>query len=976
MAEPVSLPLNYPQRWESDVVLSDGGTVHVRPIRPEDAERVVAFHGAQSAESIYYRFFSPRPRLSEREVARFTQVDYVGRLAFVALLGPDLIGVARYDCLPPDDGGAVRAEVAFFIDDRHHGRGLGTLLLEYLAVAATEADIDGFVATVLPENRAMINVFRRAGFVVTTRFEDGVVEVTLSTRPTAAGLVSIDQRQARAQAASVARLLNPATVAVIGAGRRSTSLGQLVLRQLVEGDFNGSVHPVNPHATHIHAIRAYPELAAVPDEIDLAVLAVPPDQLLAVLDACAAKGVEGLVVLTDLTSGSDHAGESENGESENGERAEESGAAAELVRQARRRGMRLIGPASIGVINHAADVRLLATFAPVVPGPGRVALSTQSGSMGNAILSFAAECGLGLSSFVNLGEKADVSGNDLLQYWSTDPATAVIALYLESFGNPRRFFSIARQVGRDKPVVVMRTAGLDGGVGRVDSVGRVGGVDQVGGAAQWPGPQTMSALLDRAGVIETTSLLDLFGVARLLASQPLPQGSRVMVVANNAGSAALASHTLGQAGLRPGAAVVRDDVDALAEVVSNAAFDPVADNGVDAVLLVYAPALARSAVEVASSIETLVAQHRGALRKPADGPGTPPRPILTCYLAGSAGASVAGEGDLPRYRFPEDAARALALVAHHSQWRAQPEGEVVTVPDADLDAVRATVAAALRRPVDPDRPVDPVRQAPDPDAAGPEVIADVESSAVRQGEPESTGSQLALEEAVALLTAVGLTPVEQRRAVGLDDALRVAQDIGYPVALKALRRGRLARSVATGMALGLHDGAELTDAYRTMARQLAGSPGAELGPVVVQAMAEPGVDVQVIGHQDDRLGALVALGRGGAQGEDPHQLAVQSVPLRSLDPARLIAASSVATLLDRLSIPAPGAGPSPAPAVGSWALRDLVARLSFLLEQVPEVVSIRLDPLLVSAGGVAITDVVVRVAPLGPRPLPAVRRLG
>ncbi|MFN0028309.1 MAG: GNAT family N-acetyltransferase [Acidimicrobiales bacterium] len=937
--QPPEEPANYPRRWESDVVLSDGATVYVRPIRPEDAERVVTFHSRQSPESIYYRFFSPRPRLSDRDVAHFTRVDYQDRLAFVALLGPDLIGVARYDALPPDEAGSVRAEVAFFIDDRHHGRGLATLLLEYLAVAASEAGIDGFVATVLPENRAMINVFRRAGFGVATSFEDGVVEVTLSTRATEAGLVSIEQRDGRAQAASVARLLNPATVAVIGAGRRPTSLGHQVLRQLVDGDFNGSVYPVNPHATHIQGIRAYPELAAIPDEIDLAVLAVPPSQLPEVLASCAAKGVEGLVVLTDM--GQDG-----------------SQTATELVHMARRHGMRLIGPASIGIINHAADVRLRASFAPLVPPPGRVALSTQSGSMGNAIVAFVAESGLGLSSFVNLGHKGDVSGNDLLQYWDGDAATAVIALYLESFGNPRRFFSIARQLGRRKPVVVMRTAGL-------------GPLDTGPEPGSWPDSGTFSALLGQAGVIETDSLVDLVGVARLLACQPLPRGPRVCVVANNAGSAALAEHTLRQVGLEPRSLVVNDEVTALAEAVAHAAFHPRPDPPSDAVLLVFSPTLAQPGAAVAAAVDAIVAQRRSAWDPPADptpvdsSPVVPPRPVLTCYLGSSAAGVASAEGHLPRYRFPEDAARVLALSHRHAVWQAQDPGKAMQFPDMDLARVRDLVADALAGTGD-----------------APAGIAGM-------------GRLLGFEAAIALLGAIGLAPVAQRLVSDVDQALRAAASVGYPVALKALRRARLARSTATGVALGLSDPVELTAAYLAMAAGMGGVTARSWGPVVVQAMAEPGVDAQLLGHQDDRLGALVAVGRGGGQGDDRHQLAVAPVPLRSADPARLIAGSSLGPLLARLADPAhpaahrieqpagadQGSAPmssasaSSAPASSVAALAAVAARISFLLEQVPEVVSVRLDPVLVSAQGVAITDVSVTVAPHHPSPLPPVRRL-
>ena len=903
------------------MVLSDGGTVYVRPIRPDDAERLVAFHGRQSAESIYYRFFSPRPRLSERDVTRFTTVDYTTRLALVALLGEDLIGVARYDSVLADaasteEGSAsVRgAEVAFFIDDRHHGRGLATLLLEFLAVAASEAGIDGFIASVLPDNRGMINVFRRAGFEVATEFRDGVVEVRLGIRPTPEGQIHIEDRGRRAEAASVARVLTPATIAVIGAGRRPGSLGHQVLGQLLAGGFNGAVYPVNRHTTHVHGVRAYPTVGAIPDEIDLAIVAVPPDQLHAVIADCAKKRVDALVVLTDtVTPG---AGPDTGPDTDPNP--------GELVRIARLHGMRLIGPASIGVLNHAPDVRLAATFAPVVPAPGRVAVSTQSGSMGNAILAYAAETGLGVSAFVNLGDKADVSANDLLQYWGDDDTTDVIALYLESFGNPSKFFRIARRLGRTKPVVVMRTASLDRGA-----------------APTWPGEATYSSLMTQAGILETDSLAELFGLARFLVAQPLPQGRRVVVLANSAGTAALGMQTARQAGLQAQARVVTGDVAAFAAAVAAAVSAPPPTEpategaGYDAVLVVFAPTLGQDAAAAAAAVDTAVAADRPPLSLDLPiGMSQGQRPVLASYFGEGRFDTVSQRGDLPRYRFPEEACRVLAHAARYGQWRNQPQGPVARFEQLDLDRIGSVVGRVV--------------------------------GAVPPG-----GSQLlALADALVLLRAAGLDPVPQVEADGLDQVVAAAGQLGYPVALKAVRRARLARSAATGLALGLHDETELRAAYRTMQDGLGAGLDIPLGTVVVQVMAEAGLDAQLLGHQDNRLGPLVALGRGGAQGSDPHELAVRLVPLTTVDIARLVQASPLASLVARLE-QANTAGSN----AGLVALEEVLGRLSSLMEQVPELAEVRLDPVLVSPSGLAITDVWVHVAPVPLAPYPAVRRL-
>jgi len=919
----------YPQRWEADVVLSDGGTVHIRPIRPDDADRLVEFHGRQSAESIFYRYFSPRPRLSPREIERSVNVDYVNRMALVATLGDTLIGVARYDSAPPGPDGSTRAEVAFSVDDRHHGRGLATLLLEHLAQAAVEAGIGGFVATVLPDNRAMITVFRRAGFEVSTSMVDGVVEIDLGIRPTTEGLERIDARARRAEVASVARLLTPATVAVVGAGRRPGSVGHEVLRRLLDGGFNGAVYPVNPATTHVSGVRAYPTVGAIPDEVDLAVLAVPMDAVQAVVEDCARKRVDTVLVIAEGFSGAGDAAVARR---------------RDLVASVRRNGMRLIGPASAGVVNHDPAVRLLATFTPDIPPPGRVALSTQSGSMGGAILAYARETGVGLSAFVNLGDKADLSGNDLVQFWEADPATAVICLYVESIGNARKFFSIARRVGRSKPLVMMRTAGLDLGAGT------------------WPSPDTFSALTAQAGIIETESLAELFDLARLLAVQPLPAGRRVAVLANSPGTAVLGAETLRRCGLTPVPFVLDRDPPGFAGAVASAAHDAVpalpppflpappdvdpsapaspvvpsvpappagpepagpGSGQFDAVLVVFAQTVEGRTGEVQVAVERAVAARRAAVASPAD--VEQPRPLLACYLGEPPTTEVCAEGDVPRFRFPEDAARALAHAAGHAEWRQRPPGRPVAFDDVAFDEVRVLVGRVL---------------------AGAE-----------PGVPVGLG----LDDAMAVLRATGITPVIQEAVSGLGDALAAAARIGYPVALKAARRGRMARSVSTGLALGLHDESEFRAAYAVMAERF----GDGFGDVLVQAMAEPGLDVAVVAHHDDRLGPLLAVGRGGALGSAPHELAVGLVPLGVGDAGRLVHRSPLQPLLDRLD------------GAGALAELDVVLdRLSYLMDQVPEIAEVRLDPVLISHVGLAVTDLAVQVARRHAPAEPPVRRLG
>src|SRR6478735_777730 len=478
---------DYPDRWESEVVLSDGGTMALRPIRPDDAERIVAFHERQSPESIYFRFFSPRPRLSERDLERFTTVDYVDRMAFVGIIGDELVGVARYD----RHRARSDAEVAFFIDDEHHGRGMATVLLEFLAVAAREVGISGFTASVLPENRKMLGVFTQAGFRATSRFEDGVIEVQLGIEPTPEALAAIEARAGVAEARSVERLLRPSSIAVIGASRTPGTIGHQVFHELVSRGFQGPVYPINREADFVGSVRAWQSVLDVPGELDLAIVCVPADEVLRVAEECAYKRVQGLVVLSSGFADRDEAGEA---------------AEVELVSYARRHGMRLIGPNALGVINTDPAVSMHATFVPVDPVAGRVGLVAQSGVIGAAIIDAARQIGLGISSFVAVGNKADVSSNDLLRYWQDDPNTDVVMCYLESFGNPTKFSRTARALSLEKPVVAVKVGGSP--------------ADRWDEPEGWPVGATAAALIEQTGIVRVDNLTQMFHTAGVLANQP------------------------------------------------------------------------------------------------------------------------------------------------------------------------------------------------------------------------------------------------------------------------------------------------------------------------------------------------------------------------------------------------------------------------------------------------------------------------
>lgn len=727
---------DYPDRWESDVVLSDGGTMSVRPIRPSDAERIVQFHERQSPESIYFRFFSPRPVLSERDVERFTQVDYVDRMAFIGLIGEDLVGVARYD----RHRARSDAEVAFFIDDRHHGRGMATVLLEYLAAAAREVGISGFTASVLPHNRKMLGVFTQAGFTARSHFEEGVIEVELGIEPTPAALAAIEARAATAEARSVERILKPTSIAVVGASREPGTIGHQVFRQLVSRGFNGPVYPVNQEATFVASVRAWQSVLDVPGELDLAVICVPADQVLRVVEECAVKRVQGLIVLSAGFADRDGAGELAEGR---------------LVAYARRHGMRLIGPNALGVINTDPGVRMHATFVGVDPLPGRIGLMAQSGTIGAAIIDAARQVGLGISSFVAVGNKADVSGNDLLRYWQDDPATDVAMLYLESFGNPSKFSRTARALSQAKPVVAVKVGAAAG--------------DRWEEPVGWPPDATASALLEQTGVIRVDNLTQMFHTAGVLANQPLPQGDRVAVVTNSWGPAWLAVDALTASGLVPA-----DPVDLSNEAEPDRFADALAavyrDGAADAVLVIYAPAVTTHYRRVAA-----------AICDAALGPGAVT--TVACLLGQHGPSPLTDErGRVPQFPFPEEAAAALGRVAGYAAWRAQPVGVVPATVDADLDRARELVKGWVG-----DHPAD--------------------ASHRRWLHPA---------EAADLLATVGLAPVAQALASDIEEAVGAARRLGYPVALKASGLERLSKTERGGVSLDVHGDDEVRHAYLRM----------------------------------------------------------------------------------------------------------------------------------------------------------------
>jgi acyl-CoA synthetase (NDP forming)/RimJ/RimL family protein N-acetyltransferase len=779
VTEPFGTPADPPPppaHWEADVVVADGGTVHLRPIRPSDAEALVAFHGRLSARTRYLRYFSAYPRIPERDLYRFTHVNHRDRVALVCELGGEIIAVGRYE----RTSGTDEAEVAFVVADAHQGRGIGSVLLEHLAAAARECGLKQFHAIVLAENTPMIRVFREAGYETTRHVELGEVRLDFAVDETALTAAVMREREQHAEARSIQRLLFPTSVAVVGASNDEGKIGNAVFGNLLRMGFHGPLYPVNAEARHVGGVRAYPTVLDIPDDVDLVVIAVPAASVPGVVEQCAARDVRGLVVISG--------GFGENGDDD--ERRAGLEAQRKLVGEARANGMRVVGPNCLGVVNTDPDVRLNASLAPLPPLSGRAGFFSQSGALGVAILGEAARRGLGVSTFVSAGNRADVSGNDLLQYWETDDATDVVLLYLETFGNPRKFARLARRLGRTKPIVAVKS-----GAGSV-----VAGL--AGTSVELP-DTSVRALFEASGVIRVHTLGDLFDVALLLTSQPLPGGARVGVVGNSTALGVLVTNACIAEGLE----LARLDdvgVDASPDTFRAALANALEDDAVDAVVVVFVPPLQRtSGEEVAEALRSAAAMS--------------PKPVLSTFLGfeGVPGALAApGEsspppGSVPSFPTPERAVRALARAVRYAAWRRKPPSSVPELERVNITAARAVVQAAL-----------------------------VESP---------RGSVLDADRCAALLVSVGVDPPHPSRAHGIEVQLAVHDDPSFGAVVSfgvaGLATDLLGDRAYAAVPLTVADAGELIEAPRA-------------APLLHGYGGGPSADTRALGELALRLSAL------------------------------------------------------------------------------------------------------------------------
>lgn len=662
-----------PQALEDvDVVLRDGSTVRVRAAVPDDRVALQRFLEGLSEESRIFRFFTAVKDLSWA-AKRFVEVDHHDQHSLVTLRGEaeEIVGHGSYALEQPG-----QAEVALAVADSIQGMGLGTILLGHLAAAASAAGITTFTAEVLPENHRMLTVFRQSGFPVSVRSSSGVMRVTFPTQLTDEARERFERREQISAVAALKRFFEPRSIAVVGASRRRGSIGGETFHNLLDSGFPGPVYPVSPHPV-VQSVSAYPDVRQIEGPVDLAVIVIPADEVIEAARACAEKGVAALVV---ISSGFAEAGPAGRGRQ------------AALLEICRRAGMRLIGPNCMGILSTAPGFSLNATFAPAAPPRGRIGFMSQSGALGLAVIDHARRVGLGLSTFVSVGNKADISGNDLLEYWESDPETDLVLLYLESFGNPRRFSRVARRVGRAKPILAVKS-------GR--SVAGARATSSHTGALLAASDATVDALFTQSGVIRADTLGELFDVATLLANRPPPAGRRVGIVTNAGGLGIMCADACGAqdlavpelsaatraalAGFLPPASSTANPIDMIASASPDdyeRTIRIVAGSAeVDALIVIFIPPLATPPSEIAKAVGSSAASLGERM------------PVLGVFMGGDASHPGANGSRAPVYTFPEDAARALARAAKWSEWRSRPEEPPWRAADAHQDEARALIAA-------------------------------------------------------------------------------------------------------------------------------------------------------------------------------------------------------------------------------------------------------------------------------------------
>ncbi|HEY5693258.1 MAG TPA: GNAT family N-acetyltransferase [Gaiellaceae bacterium] len=860
----------------TDVILRDGSTLRLRPPAAEDADALVEFFSNLSEHSRYLRFHG-FPQLGPKLVEPLLEPDWHERGALLASLDGRIVAVANWASLRDPR----LAEVAFAVGDEFQRRGIGTRLLEQLAARAAAAGIEEFVAEVLYENDAMLGVFRDAGFAVTRAGEGGELEIRFPIAPTTGYREHVAARDHVSVRASLEPFFQPRSVAVVGASKRRGSIGGELFRNVLTGDFTGSVYPVNRNGDAVAGVHGYSAVGEISEQVDLAVICLPGELVLDAADEALAAGVRALVVIS--------AGFAETG-------GEGIARQEQLLALVRAHGARLLGPNCLGIAS--SSVHLNATFAPRSFPTGKIGFSSQSGALGLALLERAEASGLGVTSFVSIGNKADVSSNDLLEWWEDDEATELVVLYLESFGNPRAFARIARRLARRKPILALKGGTTRAGIRAAGShTAALAGSDAAAGA-----------LFAHAGVIRARTLDELIDVASLLSAQPVPRGRRVAVVTNAGGLGILAADACeafdlelpppseetrtALAAVMPAEGSVANPIDMLGGANADSfeqALPPVlADPAFDAAIVLFVPTVGTDEEAVGAAISRAAATAGD-------------KPVLCAFLsAKGAPVSLQSVAHVPSFAYPEAAAKALSRAVERGEWLRRPAG---TTPEleCDRDEAKAVVREALT----------------------------------------TGGGWLDADQTRRLLEAYGVPLVPERLVPDAEAAVEAAGELGYPVVLKTAAPG-VHKTEEGGVILDLGD----EEAVRAAAKQIG-------GPLLVQPFVRGGAELLTGAMQDPVFGPLVAFGPGGVLAELIGEAQFRLAPLTDHDAQELVRAGKAGRLI---------AGFRGAPAADEDALVDLLLRLSLLADDLPEVAELDLNPVLALPDGCFAVDARARVA--------------
>lgn len=873
-------------RYSTAVLLRDGSTLHLRPIQCDDQERLQALFARLSPHTVYLRFHHMLRQLSKDEAFRLCTVDHENSFALVGTVGEGaeekLIAVARYYRLTNPDA----AEMAVVVEDAYQGKGIGTQLLEQLANVARGKGIRSFQAEVLAENQEMLKVLTDSGFEISQELEHGVFRLVWPIAPTTAVEEKSAEREKVAAIASLRAFLKPRSVAVIGASQRQGSIGNKLFRNLLYQGFAGVVYPVNPNSEAVASVKTYPSVLDIAGEVDLAVVIVPAEAVYTVVQQCGRKGVKGVIIIS--------AGFAETG-------AEGRQMQEKVLSTARSYGMRLVGPNCMGIINTDPQVNLNATFSSVFPPTGNIALCSQSGALGLAILEYARVLNIGLSAFVSIGNRADVSSNDFLEYWVDDPKTDVILLYLESFGNPRKFARIARAVSAHKPVVAVKS-------GRT-AAGSRAAASHTG--ALVTGEVGSDALFRQAGILRVDTLEELFDTANLLSHQPTPRGRRLAILSNGGGPAIMTADACAARGIElpalseatisalkkalPRGASFANPIDMTAGAGASEYAEALRllaeDEAIDNVVVIFIPPIVTEPEAVAKAIRTVAPQYRQRGK------------TLLASFMGARGARVElgsdEEGYVPSFAFPEATAAALARACEYGEWLRRPKGAIPPLPGIDAKKAATIVRSALER------------------SAKKPVWLDTDT-------------------AFSLLDCYGIRCVQSRPAASAEETARLAADTGFPVAVKLLSDTITHKTEVGGVVLGVRSETEAKQAFAGIRERLAalGRDG-EMQGVVVQQMVTKGVEVIVGVTLDASFGPLILFGTGGIYTELFKDVAVRIHPLADIDAREMIQSVKAHQLLEGWR----GSKPSDVE-----ALEGLLLRVSAMVEDLPQIAELDLNP--------------------------------